>query len=284
MNEETKPVSNAQKEIDKISVVRTLKSDTAEYVKDKDISMIDIAVSESKRKIPEVLQEGSSRNNNLVKIILKSILALVIVGAVAGFFFFRERSEETPMVFPLPKPIIIANYEQEVSLGEANAIFQEDVPISNLLYFPVVVGQNESRRLANVSEFFAVIGGRVPFGLIEGLEDKFMLMMYRTSEKWPILIFEIKSYERIFANINKWEKSMPDDLKEIFGLPSLGSTVKFFYDKEINNHDTRILNDNNGQPILYYSFFNKDYLVITTGEDALKEIFRRLSSTQYLNK
>jgi hypothetical protein len=184
----------------------------------------------------------------------------------------------------LPKPIIIANYEQEVSLGEANAIFQEDVPISNLLYFPVVVGQNESRRLANVSEFFAVIGGRVPFGLIEGLEDKFMLMMYRTSEKWPILIFEIKSYERIFANINKWEKSMPDDLKEIFGLPSLGSTVKFFYDKEINNHDTRILNDNNGQPILYYSFFNKDYLVITTGEDALKEIFRRLSSTQYLNK
>jgi len=35
---------------------------------------------------------------------------------------------------------------------------------------------------------------------------------------------------------------------------------------------------------LIYSFINRNYLVITQDEEPLKEIFRRFSSSQYLNE
>ena len=77
---------------------------------------------------------------------------------------------------------------------------------------------------------------------------------------------------------------MFNDLKIVFGDKEANPNPDGFEDREIKNTDTRILYDTEGNPVLIYAFFNRKYLIITTGEPALKEIIRRLSSVRYLNE
>lgn len=51
-----------------------------------------------------------------------------------------------------------------------------------------------------------------------------------------------------------------------------------FVDKVIINNDTRVLYRPNGEIAFFYTFFNKNLLIITTGEQTLREIIHRLTS------
>lgn len=53
-----------------------------------------------------------------------------------------------------------------------------------------------------------------------------------------------------------------------------------FVDKVIKNNDTRVLYRPNGQIAFFYTFFNKDTIIITVSEQALSEIIYRLTSGQ----
>jgi hypothetical protein len=82
----------------------------------------------------------------------------------------------------------------------------------------------------------------------------------------------------------KWEGNIVNDLKAIFPAPLETKFLMGFEDKEIQNHDTRVLNDRDGNSVLIYSFINQKYLVIAQNEEPIKEIFRRFSLPQYLNE
>lgn len=53
-----------------------------------------------------------------------------------------------------------------------------------------------------------------------------------------------------------------------------------FVDKVIKNNDTRVLYRPNGQIAFFYTFFNKDTIIITVSEQALNEVIYRLTSGQ----
>ncbi len=53
-----------------------------------------------------------------------------------------------------------------------------------------------------------------------------------------------------------------------------------FLDKVIKNNDARVLYRPNGQIAFFYTFFNKDTIIITVSEQALNEIIYRLTSGQ----
>jgi len=271
--------------------LRTFKSDVAEYIKDKNISVVDIASARAKKESPEKFfgkkKKKENSNNNIIGIFLVFfvISAIVAVG-FAGFLFVKKQKEVTTPVIVLERPIISPDDEEEISIEQVKEIQDFYIEKNKLLYFPIVKSVQGVKKLVGSIEFFKDSGIKTSLGFFNVLENKFMLAKFRTAEdiESPMLILKINSYESAFAGMLKWEKRIAYDLGGLFNIKNLDSVDGIFTDKEIKNRDTRVLVNNEDRIILIYSFVGKKYLVITTSEDAIKEIFKRLSSARYLNE
>lgn len=267
-------------------VLRTFRSDSAKYVKEKGISLIDVAASQSKQRTllrDEKRKEG--RGINFSAIILPIVIVIVLAGAgVGGFFIFKNLQKPETTTYVLSKPPIVADEEIETTLSGFQKLIEGSVKTNRLIYLPIIKQSEEPKRLVTVREFFNNFGIIPASDLMSDFENNFMLSVFHSTQNWPILIFKVKSYDRTFAGMMRWERDMPADFKKIFPLEPQSFKDMSFTDKEIKNQDARVLYNEGGEPVLMYSFFNRNYLIITTGEDALKEIFRRFSLPQYLNE
>jgi len=260
-----------EQEKSELKSLRTLQTDTQEYMK-KGVSFAEIAAETSKRQ--DLSSEKETTKISLKKIALISIIIVIIVGIGLGSFwlFYRKEQEKQPVSLS-PKSILVSDQqvEAEADLNSIQSALKTPIRLNNLLYISMAM---------KPKEFFKIIKANPSLELTDSLTDEFMLSKFYLSKEWPILIFKIRSYELAFSGMLKWEKTISNDLGEIFSPPSSGD----FQDKEIQNHDTRVLNNEDGNSVLIYSFINRNYLVITQDEEPLKEIFRRFSSSQYLNE
>lgn len=262
----------------KISSLRTFHGDIADYVKKKEMSLVEIAAEEEKRKGEIVIREESSIS--FKKIIIAIIVVVVITGAGAGLYFYYKGQRPEPLPQPSFRPLIISEGQKEVGvsqnfLNDLKDALKTEIKINSLLYIPVAT---------EPEKFFKLIGSSPPLDLFYSVDKNFMLSKFCFSQDWPILLFKVKSYEYAFGSMVRWEKGIYNDLKELFSLKEITPVNNVFLDKEIQNHDVRVLADEAGNMVLAYSFFNREYLIITTGEESLKEMYRRLSSSQYLNQ
>jgi hypothetical protein len=266
----------------KIPALRTLKTDTAEFVQ-KGVSLVDIAAEEAKRG--GLKYEEKTKKFPLRKIILIAVMIVIIVGiGLVGFWFWTKNQQEKQGTQLLAQPILVAEDQIEIVpdaknpqkfLNNLQNTLQSQIRPNHLLNVFVAL---DSR------EFLKTIGANPPPEFLYSLDSKFMLAKFYLTKDWPILLFKIRDYDSAFAGIIKWERFMAADLQGILLLPNLDNINNFFEDKVIQNHDTRVLNDKNGNSLLLYSFINRNYLVLTTNEEPLKEIFRRFSLPQYLNE
>jgi cell division protein FtsL len=271
----------------RISGLRTFKTDSEEYAQ-SGVSMVELAGRQTSGiKIGEV-----SKKPKIKKIIFTFFLvSIVLLAAGIVFYFYNKYQVKNELVYTLEKPILVSEEEKEVQINLAdlknsqtvliNAL-KTPVRINNLLYFSVVIIDNNAKINTSAQEFLNVINIVPPAQISESLNEKFMFSKFYMSKDWPILIFKLDDYDYAFSGAIKWEKNMADNFKNIFSLSPAG-TGNSFADREIQSRDTRVLTDQNGNVVLIYAFINRKYLVITTGEEPLKEVFRRFSSSQYIN-
>lgn len=278
---------------DGLPVLRTFKSDSSRYIKEERVSAIDIVSAQAKKGTHlryEKLEEEKKINWKSAVIAMIALTFLLVAGF--GIFYFLKNwgleklgiVKETP-AYVLPKPAIIADEEIEASVKEISGLIQGPLKTGRLLYVPIIKEESAGvKRLITAREFFDNFGIILPSDLIGDIDNQFMLYVYRSTENCPILIFEIKSYERVFTAMLRWENtSIAPDFKKIFSIGYESEIRPVFIDREIKNHDARVLNNKEGIPVLMYSILNNKYLIITTGQDALEEIFRRFSLPQYLS-
>lgn len=277
----------------KIFGIRTLKTDTAEYVKDKKISLIDVAAAESKKG--GLVSETKTEKLNFKKLTL-ILLATIAVGAIAfgGYWFFIKEESDTRQASFSAKPILVADETVEIIaiaddprnfLAALRGALETPTRISSFLHVSIVKELEEGgKRSITTKEFFNFAGIKAYVGIPDYIGDRFMLSKFYFSKEWPILIFKISSYDHVFPGMFKWESSMAEDFQEIFSIENIGNSKGFFEDREIQNRDTRVLYDTDGNVLLIYSFIGKDYMVITVNEEPIKEIYRRFASPQYLNE
>jgi hypothetical protein len=263
----------------KTPILHTLETDTAEYVK-KGGSLIEIAAEEAKKSGLKFKERADT--SPFKKLIAFVAIILIVTGIVLGvFWFFNKKQTPEQSIYSLIQPILVADDQAEIIvdsddeqkfLKNIQTAFQYQIRPNHLFYIAINI---DSR------EFLRLIGANPPPELVDALDSKFMLAKFYLTKDWPILILKIRAYDSAFSGMIKWERAIAYDLEEFFSL-SLKPGFDF-QDKEIQNHDTRVLNDKDGNPLLIYSFINRNYLVIATHEEPLKEIFRRFSLPQYLN-
>ena len=140
-----------------------------------------------------------------------------------------------------------------------------------------------------VESLFNVLAPNAKEALTRSFDTAYMLGLYKTDHNDVFLILKPTFYENAFAGMLTWEKYMHGDLSPFFGIASkntdsehvgTSTTVRknSFEDSVIENKDTRIMVDQNGNITLLYSFVDRNTLIIANSREVFLEIFKRLSA------
>ena len=278
---------------DSVKGIRTFEDDIANYTKEKNFSILDIAAEEAKvRGLSFENPEEGKSFLNFRKIIF--ILVAVLLVSAGGYFGFvkplLKRSNVADNFIQITQGPILTDQKIEIIASQdKKEVFKRDLKSAldggegdgTFSEISVVKISGERKTSLTKEEFFFMLGVQMPQGLKDYLEKDFMLLSFGGTDNSPILVFKSKSYTYVFSEMLKWEKSLTDDLKAIFPNDNLISNDSFA-DKYIQNHDARIA-EKDGEIDLAYAFIDRKYLVITNNQEALSEIFRRFSSVQYAN-
>lgn len=169
-------------------------------------------------------------------------------------------------------------------------------------------------------DFFNLLEAREPDALSRSLDKKFLLGLHKKKESVePFIIFKTNDYEVSYAKMLEWEYIMISDIKDIF-FRNLGSSQAFleyegdmleevipqpqattssstevvvtqevssyeerdFKDLILVNKDTRSISNSNGELLFFYTFINRDILILTTNSETLNIIINRLNSAQLI--
>ena len=275
--------------------IRTLENDIADYTKEKNFSVLDIVAEEVKVRglsfeNPETEESFFPKYKKNIAVV---IIALVILGG--GYLGVAKLLNRNMAIHILPQdkisegPILTDNRievesyqdKKEVFLGKMEKAFDGDNVGAKLTEISLVKSEGGRNVSLDKKEFFAVAGIDMPQDLADFLGKEFMLLNFKNDGDYPVLVFKTGSYNYVFSEMLKWESEMLGSMGTIFPQGNFtGEDV--FVDKYIKNHDARVL-ENDGEINLIYSFADRKYLIITNNEDALAEVFKRLSSPQHTN-
>ena len=276
--------------------IRTLENDIANYTKEKNFSILDIVAEEAKVRglsfeNPEM--EGSFFSKYKKNIAVIIIALIVLGGGYWGVTNFIKRNTATRILMQdkISEGSILTDHrievetyqdKKEVFLDKIEEALSGDNSGSKLTEISLVKSESGRKVSLNKEEFFAVAGIDMSQGLSDFLGKNFMFINFKNNNgDYPVLVLKTNSYNYVFSEMLKGEKKMLGSFGSVFSQSDfMGEDV--FVDKYIQNHDARVL-ENNGETKLMYSFADRKYLIITNNEEALAEIFKRITSSNYIN-
>lgn len=209
--------------------VRTYQSDIANTIKNDNVSMIKIALSEKKRQEKKGVfdEAGESDRKNLYIVIGAVFAFLVIAGLIAGYIYLQsERNKvviqaEQQKVQPLlyTETVSILNIDQ-INLADLFKIIEKDkeavMELGEMKAIVLAVGSSTEERALTTAEFLTLINSRAPDSLVRSLGSNFMLGVYAFTPREMFAVFKVSSYDSAFAGMFEWEPSIESDLGDLF--------------------------------------------------------------------
>lgn len=301
-------LSKVSTPVDDVRALHTLKDDLQHVVRDKKISLVRaVALEEEKRhRSTEVEEEfqplPQQRPQSRYSIVL--IGTLVLLGSIAiGAVLFVMAQRSGQAAAPITAAVLFAEQNAPLPIDNlaptdirreiGNARTSAALTLGAILEIVPVTQQNVNGEPQMVpvtfSQFLEKIGTKAPAELPRALADQFFLGLHTVDENAPLIVIPVTSYERAFAAMLEWEKTMNADLSPMFtavspqsigpdGLP----TVRRFEDAVIRNYDVRALKDDSGTIQLYYSFPTRNVLIIAESPYSFPEILSRLRADRKL--
>ena len=271
------------KEDSPLKQIRTYQGDVAEALQKQRESLFSIQQREQakKEKGPR-LAMNPDRKKQLISLSLWSLL-LIGFGSLGGWYAYNEfikKSAVPPLEVPSNR-FIFAGDESEVVLSESSrqTLITEVVNASRGMtrgeVRHVIVKGAEGVPLTT-EEFLKTLEITAPGYLVRALEP---LFMFGALGENNFLIIKLESFENAFAGMLAWEKSMAQEIGPLFSTANLLVNLPLdasFSDLTDRNKDTRILASGEN-PVLLYTFFESDILVITDGLEALRTLVDRLT-------
>jgi len=146
------------------------------------------------------------------------------------------------------------------------------------VHFQIVKQTGGEKSYISGADFAKILDWRLPSELKNNLEPEFnALIQYGSGQNNIAIMFLEKNFANAFEGMLAWEKNIRLDwlpfLKE--KDPAVLKSA-LFQDAIIRNNDARVLKDAEGEIILVYSIFNRNFVIITTSADSLSLILERL--------
>ena len=236
-------------------------------------------------------QVGEKIARGSLLLIMSGVLIVAAIATLGITFYFKNRQAPLPTVES--RTIISVDNVQgvilpSISAGSVAGAIQNILKEKNVgvalteiaLKKQAVVGTSE----VQTEELFKAIAKSAPSALARALGEKWLLGFHSfataaTSANSPFVIVELESFDNTFQAMLGWEGKMLADISPIFIVAENFSTPPVprdrFEDLIVKSRDTRVLKDTDGNILILYSFIENDYLVITTTEEAFREIVNR---------
>lgn len=285
-----------QKKGSNLKTIRTFSSDMAEAVRENQISVIKIAMAEKERREQ---QEALAKSGNSVfsKIMFFLGGIMLIAGSAYGAYYFinQKKIRESNIIRHEPRIETFISYDNAIKIdatkvsglmnlvGIIHSIKSEEKNGANAVFINKKENNEEERHLTK-DEFLAILKSTAPGSLIRSMNNDFLFGKYKgdsaVNGSTGFLIFGINDYNLAYASMLDWEKSIFSDLFILFDITLSDSDTALFEkdwkDIIVNNKDARVLYGIDGEGVLFYSFVNKNTLVITENSEVLKRIINAI--------
>lgn len=293
MDENNKQLNNNE-----IKTIHTYEGDMANLVRGEQGSVIKIALAEQEKKRlnPKIEEATKIKYKNLI--FIAGGLIIILVAIWLTFFLIKKSKDQSIAQLQETKIQTLVSYDNQTILDVTNVLnkdefakilgpeIKKEIKIGNIK----TIFLNSNSKLLNTQDFLKLINANLPGSLARSLSPQFMIGTFSPTTNSGVvaserknsffIMLQTKDYTQAFAGMLEWEKTMLNDMFLLFNIDVSGENQKLlessFKDIVILNKDTRVLQDQNGNPILYYLFVDNNTFVITDNQDTAKEIISRL--------
>ncbi len=259
----------------------------AEFIKNKNESVISVAVKEKERKEEKIETEEKEKKENphssqkstpkkegfQINFTILLLSVFLIGGGVLVYFYVFKFIKEAPPAEVVVKEEIIP-YNNEIALANVtNGSFGEELgklPVSNGINI-VNISDASGLSLQKVKDFFNFLGISLPPALDRTLKDQYAVgVISQDQEDSYFLVITVNDFGTAFSAMLDWEGNMDKDLSF---LNTASSTETFSWkDLIVKNKDTRGLVDDKGESKIAYTFLDKNTILITNNLSAIGDI------------
>lgn len=269
------------KEETPLKQIRTFQGDVAEALQRQQSSLVSIQRAEHLRSgsiqsATDIPSKDTAKRKEFIMLVLGS-LTLLILGAVGVWFTYNEfvRKTTTPAVVVPASRFVSANTETNINLTVAS----REALINTLSDANRNVSSGELTHIIlslSTNEFLNILESQAPGSLVRAFDP---LFMFGALGKSPFLLIKLVSFENAFAGMLLWEKNLAQDIGPLFATAPLLKNIlpeSTFVDITDRNKDVRMLALED-QPVLLYSFFDNNMLIITDNIETLRTLIDRLT-------
>ena len=245
--------------------IRTFQGDVAEALQREQRSLVSIQQAERLKKgstpsATDTTSENTKRKTEMFFLFLGS-LALFVLGTVGAWYAYNEfvsaNTEINLTLTAISREALINTLSNAVQGAPSGELIHINFSLSTI-------------------EFLERLGARAPGSLIRAFDPLFMFGAFGES---TFLIIKLVSFENAFAGMLAWEKNLNQDIGPLFATAELSRNVSpesTFTDVTDKNKDVRMLALRD-QPVLLYSFFDNNMLIITDHIETLRILVDRLT-------
>lgn len=295
------PLGTSGKTGDDVQIrrLRTYKEDVAEALKKEKTTVVKMVLDEERRKEGMAASAAPSSKKNAILAWLSIILLVFGAGTMAAIYVFRKTDEASVNQSGGVKiaSLVFAESEKKISITDTPSerlaklikleVLGADLrldTVENLRFTEAgaVLSQKGEpiETEINAARLWSALSIDLPPVLLRSLSDEFMFGVHAWNGNQAFIILKNNFYENAFAGMLKWEESIAKDLLPIItNRPIEPFYGKPFQDLVIKNRDIRGLTDENGEPVLMYTFVNRETIVIATHKDTLNEVVSRVLKT-----
>jgi len=296
-----------------VKPLETFQHDIESVVQHDNVSVLTIATAEAERRSdagevePEVKKEKTRSMVLTIAMIMGGFIFLVAASGALAYLVTRTSSVPITTTATPQTPFISVDAVKEITITPDES---RDTVMANLdaarqatslslgLMSQLLVSESSTTPTGTVTEpllaqdFFTFIAPNIPATLARSFES-YLLGVHVYNGNQAFAIMHVYSYEDAYAGMLSWEPYLQKDLSPLFNytpsprIPEEGiattstsTTDQFiqtgFVDKIVENHDARVLENENGDIYLLWTFLDRNTLVITTNDATLREIISRL--------
>lgn len=270
--------------------IRTMKHDATRYLKDRNISFLDLVAKEH-TYAQEHAQTFEYNEKVTEKAWFRSVIvlvSLVFLGILVytAYVFLLTRDTLPTTEAPPARAFITVEEREVISIREKDragllskleAARRDRLPSRSIKHVVVRIDSfGGEARFASTRDFFETLDFKTPPGFTENINDKFDILIYYRPDGADIaLLISPKDYERVFAHMLAWESALLLDFRHLYFDNDISQPLHLFSDKIVRNIDIRTIALEQNHEFVY-AFFAQRLLVIATSEQFLEVILGRL--------
>ena len=286
--------------------LHTMKGDLQDAVKRDHISTVRAAAMEAQKRAetqaPPAVAPVIARKSHRTLFLTVSIFVFLSLGSAALYAaYFVTTQTRSPAAHS--SSILFAEQQTALPLDGKRAdelkqslatmtLSQGNGNGSILQIIPVISDTGTTQtRAATLQEFLYAIGVHPPDELLRALSSQFFFGIHATDIPSPVFVIPVISYDHAFAGMLSWEPDIDGQLAPLFKqvspyLPAVSTSsmpvARTFEDAVMRNYDVRVLKDDTGSVVLYYSFPNPNILIIAASPNTFPEVLSRLQAQRRL--